>query len=91
MKALIELDGPSHRIMTAAALCGVLTRGHQDDDLAVQRAIAELKNFTEALEGALEETGEYWLDAAELERAVIGCEALTHQLRVAQGRVRACA
>jgi hypothetical protein len=77
MKALIEIEGDSHRVITAAALCGVLTKGHDKDDLVALMALREFRNFAEALGGEIEDgAADGWVEVDELKNALTGLDYL---------------
>lgn len=80
MKALIEVKGPSHRIVTAAALVAVLVPGETDHDLTIPTAVREFRNFAEWFADMIDEAGEYWLEAGELTNALVGCRTLADRL-----------
>lgn len=89
MRALIEVNGPSHRVMTAAALVAILLPGEPDDhDLTVGMAAREFRNFAEWFADMLDEQrGD--ADLRELEDALIGAETLRDRLQVEVARARA--
>lgn len=76
MKALLEIDGPSHRIITATALVALLIPG-EHDDLTVTKALDEFRNFAEWFADMVnEELAAPSYGIGDLREALTGCEYL---------------